>query len=1368
MAKAPQKKNPPLSDRLSQASLPNAAPPNGALTHVRLDDCASTPQNHTANCGQSAACDLPEAIPEALVQERTAELQMALQEVSQLRDALGQRQRQIEAMHRVSETMFHHLNADTMARQTLDIALEVLGAEAGSLQLYDPDHDTLVYQYVVGPTAETLTGYVMPATQGISGQVLRTGVPDVTRHVRQHGGINPMLDQNGKSSHHADVMVTVPLKRRGGDALGVMQMLKTTEQSFERGDIEVLQVLCGQAASAIETARLAQEARKAEIAGIIGDVSHDIKNMLTPIQSGLQTIEPMLDQLFAEMEAFRERLPDREAARDLERMASLVRDNYGWVFSGALQSCELVEARAREIADAIKGEIAPPFFEEGDLHDTVYAVARPLFVLADKPNVHLHLDLDPLLPRAEFDRKQVYSALYNLVSNAISETPSGGSVTIRTRAPQPNQAEGVSNSGGETLLIEVEDTGRGIPEHVRERLFTAKAISTKVGGTGLGTRIVADVVRRHNGTISVQSEVGRGSTFSIRLPLHHRTDEIVDVAASQRLPMRRHNLPSPAARSSLIGREAEYNTVRAWLRSPKSRLVTLTGAGGVGKTRLALQIAHDSVDDFRDGAWLVSLAPVDDAALAVATLAATLGVRQEPGRALAETLTDYLRTRHLLLVLDNFEQIVEAAPVVVSLLRECRELCVLVTSRSALHVPDECELPLSPLQLPDFKNVPQTRALSASEVEAWAQCAAVTLFVERAAQVRSGFTLTVENAYDVAEICARLDGLPLAIELAAAQGATLTPQEIRVRLTNRLQLLEAEVPEREMPALPARHQTLRAAIDWSYELLDMAEQRLLRRLMVFEGGCTPEAAQAVCDGDLGVEVLEGATSLVHRSLLRQQEAEPWFCVLETIREYGLEKLETDGEGEMMRQRHAEYYLRVAESAQEQLLRLSEAAPPLPGVPAADAEPTVWSDWRKREDSNLRVALAWFLDHSGQHAAQEGFEDERSRKLHPGHGALEQGALEHGALRFALTLREIWRGDHWNERREALCRALEQSVDAPVEMRLTGMLRAGDLASLQGDYQQAREFGQQSLELSRRSEVPWGVGRALGILAKVAMEQGDYKAARALHEESLAIHQEVNNGGGVAWTLYHLGTVAQRSRDAVAARDYFERSLVAFRTIGDKEGIAWALYNLGTGIYHRDDPAPARRLLEESLAIFREIANKSGLAWSLSFLGKMAGHARDFARARAFLEESLELARQLSDRAGICATLWNLGDVALAEGDHAAARNLYHEVMSMLQAMSSTTRLRNMLKSFARLAAVEGQMESVARLLGCFDALSQNPVDKNSLNEKPGKSGVPSQDTWQRREAVLARGVLGDVAFAIAWEQGRVMTLQEALDEALRV
>ena len=1334
--------DPPAAGTSPSGALSDVAPDSGGAASLPASRPAAAPD--AANNRHAVSQRLSKAALQTLLQERTAELQAAAQQVARLQDTLGQRQRQIEAMHRVSEAMFQHLDASVTARQTLDIALEALDAEAGSLQIYDEEHDTLVFQYVVGPTAETLTGYVMPAAQGISGQVLRTGVPDVTRHVREHGGVNPMLDRQSKDGHHAETMATVPLKRPAGDPVGVVQVVKATDKGFNRADLEVLQVLCAQAAAAIETARLAKEARKAEVGRIIGDVSHDIKNMLTPIQSGLWTLEPSLNEFFAALDEVRQRCYGRAVQSDIERAAALVRDDYGWIFSNAHEACEQVKARTREIADAVKGEIAPPFFEVADLNETVREVARPLFMLADKTNVHLHLELDHALPQAEFDRKQMYNALYNLVNNALPETPSGGSVTIRTRGPEPGES---------TLLLEVEDTGRGMPEHVRARLFTDEAISTKPGGTGLGTRIVAGVVRRHHGSITVRSEEGRGSTFSIRLPLRHTEEQSPPLEASRRLPVRHHNLLKPA--TALLGREQEQSVARDVLLHTETRLLTISGPGGMGKTRLALQVARDLLDDFADGVWFVSLAPVDDPALVASTLAATLGVREELGRPLAATLADYLRPRRVLLVLDNFEQVLEAAPLVAGLLDECPDLRVIVTSRAALHLPGEREMTLPPLELPDLKQVLKARTPTGPEMEEWAQCAGVALFVERAAQVQPDFALTPENVRDVAEICARLDGLPLAIELAAAHIQGLAPHAMRTRLTDRLQLLEADVPERESPGqglweLPERHQTLRATIDWSYELLGEPEQRLLRRLMVFEGGCRMEAAQAVCDagGDLGIEITEGLSLLVDKSLLRRAQAprgQSWFFPLETIREYGLEKLAQSGEHEALRRRHAAYYLRVAESAQAQRQKSEQAGPPLPGVPGADAPPAAWSDWRRREDSNLRAALAWFLDNASETPPNETPEDERTA---------------HGALLFALTLRDIWTGDKWNERREALRRALEQSAAAPITMRLMGMLRAGDLACLQADYRQAEEFGQQSLQLSRQNALPWGISRALGILAKAAMGREDYATARALHEERLALSRARHDAGAVAWTLYDLGTVAERSHDAVASRDYFTRSLAAFRETDDKEGIAWSLYNLGVGVYDRAHPAPARRLLEECLVIFREIENKSGIARTLCFLGKIARHAQDFALARDRLHESLELARQLGDRGHSSSALWNLGDVALAEGDHEAARAFYQEVMTILQTLSNTARLRDLLKSFACLAAAQGQMERVARLLGAFAAGSE------SQNE----AAAPplTEDLWQRREALLARGVLGEVAFAAAWDQGHAMTLPQALDEALQV
>jgi signal transduction histidine kinase len=428
--------------------------------------------------------------------------------VAELEVSLEHRERQIHAIRRTSEALFQHISVDSMVRQTLNTALEVLGAEAGSLQLYDAQEDSLVFRYVVGPASGRLTGYSMPASQGIAGQVFRSGVPDLTEHVEQRANFNPDIDK--VSGYHTDSMMTVPVKRPEGNAIGVMQILNAQEPGFDNRDLEVLQVLCGQAAAAIETARLTQQARKAEIVNIIGDISHDIKNMLTPIQTGMWTLQPMMEQLFSDLDTVCEECRGRKVAEDIGRVMSLIRDDYSWIFQGALESCEQVQARTKEIADCIKGELAPPFFDLCDLNETAQEIARPLNMVAEGAGLHLVLELDETLPRVEFDRKQMYNALYNLVNNAIPETPAGGTITLRTQAPQP---------GGDTFIVQVCDTGRGMPEHVRQRLFTDEAVSTKPGGTGLGTRIVAGVVQRHNGTITVQSEEGKGSTFTIRLPL---------------------------------------------------------------------------------------------------------------------------------------------------------------------------------------------------------------------------------------------------------------------------------------------------------------------------------------------------------------------------------------------------------------------------------------------------------------------------------------------------------------------------------------------------------------------------------------------------------------------------------------------------------------------------------------------------------------------------------------------------------------------------------------------------------------------------------------------------------------------------------
>ena len=565
----------------------------------------------------------------------------------------------------------------------------------------------------------------------------------------------------------------------------------------------------------------------------------------------------------------------------------------------------------------------------------------------------------------------------------------------------------------------------------------------------------------------------------------------------------------PAQPTPIIGREAEIAALSEKLLQQNLRLLTLVGPGGVGKSRLAVQVAEEVLPAFRDGVWFVGLAPISDPSLVIPTVAQTLNLHAPPGHSILSILKEHLLDKHLLLVLDNFEQVMPAGASLADLLASCPHVKLLVTSRSALHLRSEHEFPVPPLALPSLekKRLPDPEALQ--------KYSAVALFGQRAASVRPDFTINNSNAAAVVEICARLDGLPLAIELVAARVKLLQPQAIQQRLQNRLQLLTGGAQD-----LPARQQTLRSAIEWSYDLLNEQEQKLFRRLAVFVGGCTLEAAEAVCGmrngesrmrnertgySEFGIphsesmDVLDGIGSLINKSLLRQVEGngegEPHYSMLETIREYALERLEASGEGDRLRDRHALFFLELAEQAE----------PLLTG--AAQGE---WFDRLEHEHDNFRAALKWCRS--------------------------SEGGAEIG-LRMAGSLGRFWNArDYRAEGRDWLRAALARpEASARTSMRAKALLAAAAIADNQGDYEALRAYCRESLSIKEElHEWPNMPGLYI-LLAKPASHDGAYDEARRLLEAGLSVARNADDLHGLAHCLNGLGELERLLDNYEAAR-----------------------------------------------------------------------------------------------------------------------------------------------------------------------------------------------------------------------------------------
>lgn len=727
----------------------------------------------------------------------------------------------------------------------------------------------------------------------------------------------------------------------------------------------------------------------------------------------------------------------------------------------------------------------------------------------------------------------------------------------------------------------------------------------------------------------------------------------------------------PVPLSPLIGREESLTSLHGLLRRNQLRLITLVGPPGIGKTRLALELASQPDAGFESGVVFVSLAPVLDPTLVSAAIAQAAGLKNAGSQPLRAFIIDFLRGRRLLMVLDNFEHLLGATPLVAELLSAAPGLKVIVTSREALNIRGEQQFDVPPLELPDPAAI--------TDLDSVARSPAVALFVDRAQSVAPGFELTEENAADVAAICARLDGIPLAIELAATRSKLFSPHEILARLQNRLTALT--VGPRD---LPPRHQTLRNAIAWSHDLLTPPEQLLFARMAAFVGGCTLSAIEAVCnpEGDLGADVQCLLESLLNKSLLRSERVheETRLSMLETIREYALEKVQELGELDMLRRYHLEYYLVLAEAVDHRL-------------PPADL--AAWFDRLEREHDNTRVALRWAIDSGNADAA----------------------------LRLSGALWVFWgeRG-YWNEGREWLEEAtrLEGAEQAPGFAR--SILGLGWIISYQGEDQAPAEACmRKSLEAYSRADDRHGVAEALTQLAWIAAYRGDADEAADLARDSLALYEQ----------------------------------------FGDKYGMTVALNIIAGQALERRDYQEARKLFTQSYELACKINHPGRKASSLNALGETARYEGRYDDAEAFYIQSLELSRESGNRVGVAHSLHNLGQISLRLGDPRRGLSLFSESMLICRYLQDVQGLRENLAGMAGVMLDLGprcSAQAAARLLAAVDA---------STEEIGPALAVADREQY---DSYLCKGraMLGCPEFEIAWQEGQAMSINEAVEYALKL
>jgi predicted ATPase/DNA-binding winged helix-turn-helix (wHTH) protein/Tfp pilus assembly protein PilF len=695
---------------------------------------------------------------------------------------------------------------------------------------------------------------------------------------------------------------------------------------------------------------------------------------------------------------------------------------------------------------------------------------------------------------------------------------------------------------------------------------------------------------------------------------------------------KRFDLPTP--RTSLVGRDQEVAQAAELVLRSDVRLLSLTGAGGAGKTRLAIAVASAVADKFTAGVQFVGLASITYPDLVSAALAKALDIQQVANRTISQLIAEQLQedSGSFLLVLDNFEQVLPAATILAEILAACPSLKILVTSRSCLRIYGEQEFPVAPL----------------------AQSSAVELFAQRATAVRPTFKITAENAAAVRETCSRLDGLPLAIELAAARTKVLSPSAILDRLQSRLQLLTGGALD-----LPERQQTLRKTIDWSHDLLNEAEQKLFRRFSVFVGGSTLEASEAVCDTgrDLGIDPFDGLSSLVDKNLVQRvdSDSEPRFVMLETIREYALERLTNSGEELAVRRAHAAYCLVLAEEGNPEL---------------SPAERRQWLARCDLEIDNFRSALDWLFEN--QHLDW--------------------------ALRICMALFRFWEmREHLTEGRARLETILRLTSDGHTKERAKLGIFVGALMTAQGDFPAAQRFLEQSLSLYESLGDRWGIASSLNALAVSARDRGDYHWAQTNFERSLARWRTLSDPLSTARCLHNLANVVKVRGDYSAAQSALQEATSIFEQLGDRSGAAWSINQQGDIAREQGDVDVASHLYEGALAMFREAGDRWGSARSLTDLGYIYCEQGRYEAAHATYREALEAFADLGHRRGIARALEGSACLAAARGQAdraiklaAAAAHLRHLISAPLPQAEQLKLDQTLLPAWQSLGEPEGQ------------------------------------------------------------------------------